>query len=142
MTLEQAFQLRIPGSANDLTQLDKVFAGRPPFVSIAQQGDLLLGELGVEITLIGEMRFPFQSRLNLLPERANLVALPIENPAEHWAELWGQGKVEDGLITLNVNLRLHAVLPEGEKWGGKAFQRMAELVFERTLSRILDTYKS
>jgi hypothetical protein len=103
-----------------------------------------MGELVTYTPLIGDLRFPFRSRLQAEAEgRASLVALfPGDEggePPAFWAELSGEGTAVGDALAYTITVRLHAQLPEGEKWGGKALRRMAEAAFQRTISRALET---
>lgn len=144
MTLERTFELRIPGTPAELLAPERVFGGRPPFRDLRREGQHLVGELVAYTPLMGDLRFPFRSRLHPEAEdRALLVALsPADEPPAFWAELAGEGKAEGGALAYTIRVRLHAQLPEGEKWGGKALRRMAEAAFERTISRALENLGS
>ena len=173
MTLEKNFQLTLPEPPEHLLKPERVFGGRPPFGRLERQGSQLRGELVAEVPLLGEIHFPFQSRIDAQEEgRAYLLAdsptLTLDQPRamdppssppspadqqraeptdqqraepadpRFWAELEGEGwAVEDG-ICYKLRLRIHAEIPQGEKWGGKALRRMAEAAFERTVSRALE----
>lgn len=141
MTLEKSFQLELPEPPENLPAPERVFGGKAPFGRLERQGDKLVGELLAEVPLLGEIQFPFVSRMDFGEEgRAYLHAdspVPAPDP-RFWAELSGEGQVVPGGIAYNLNLRIHAEIPEGEKWGGKALQRMAEAAFERTVSRTLE----
>ena len=140
MTLERTFELHIPGTPAELLAPERVFGGRPPFGELRREGEHLLGELVAYTPLMGDLRFPFRSRLHPEGEgRALLVALlPANEPPAFWAELSGEGAVAGETLAYTITVRLHARLPEGEKWGGKALRRMAEAAFERTISRALE----
>jgi hypothetical protein len=149
MTLERTFELRIPGTPAQLLAPERVFGGRPPFRDLRREGEHLVGELVAYTPLMGDLRFPFRSRLHSQAEgRASLVALipgdsraaqPSSEPPAFWAELSGEGVVVGEALAYTITVRLHAQLPEGEKWGGKALRRMAEAAFQRTISRALET---
>lgn len=144
MTLERTFELRIPGTPAELLTPERVFGGRPPFRDLRREGEYLMGELVTYTPLIGDLRFPFRSRLQAEAEgRASLVALfPGDEGGElpaFWAELSGEGTAVEDALAYTITVRLHAQLPEGEKWGGKALRRMAEAAFQRTISRALET---
>lgn len=148
MTLERTFELRIPGTPAELLAPERVFGGRPPFGELRREGEHLLGELVTYTPLMGDLRFPFCSRLH--PEGEGRALLVAESPGNHrvahapseprafWAELSGEGAVVGETLAYTITVRLHARLPEGEKWGGKALRRMAEAAFERTISRALE----
>lgn len=139
MTFEKHFHLHLPARPEHLLQPEQVFAGRPPFGELERQEDLLWGYLLADIPLLGEIQFPFQSRISSTGSvAARLQALPLEPAPPFWAELGGTGSVTEGGIGYELELRIHADLPEGEKWGGKALRRMAEVAFERVVGRTLE----
>lgn len=139
MIFEKSFQLRLPESPEHLLTPERVFAGKAPFAGLERRGQQLWGYLLADIPLLGEIRFPFRSRIDLQGEGvAHLEALPLEPVPDFWAELSGEGAVVAGNIHYRLNLRIHAHLPEGEKWGGKALRRMAEAAFERVVKRTLE----
>jgi hypothetical protein len=140
MILERSFSLDLPGTTHDLFHPEQVFAGRGPFDTLSLQADHLEGILVAEAPLIGEIQMPFESRLIPLGEdRARLEALPLGPPPAFWAELSGEGEARDGKLHYRLHLRLHAALPQGEKWGGKALRKMAEAAFERQMGRAIQS---
>ncbi|MCX7602110.1 MAG: DUF3809 domain-containing protein, partial [Meiothermus sp.] len=66
-----------------------------------------------------------------------LEAIPLPDPPNFWAELEGSGAVVENGINYQLTLRIHATLPQGEKWGGRALGRLAEAAFERNVERVL-----
>ncbi len=143
MRLERrfAFSLKVPtGQARALLLApERVFADLPGLRNLAREGSLISGRLCGEALLFGEVCFPFRSRLET-GDRARLVPLPLAEA--FWAELAGEGEVQDDRLVYRGTLILHAHLPEGEKWGGRAFKRMVEAALERTLRRALEALPS
>ncbi|MCL6527451.1 MAG: DUF3809 domain-containing protein [Thermaceae bacterium] len=138
MILEKRLHLRLAVPPEHLLEPEQVFAGRPPFGRLERNGELLEGELVAEIPLLGDIHFPFRSRIVVEGEgSARLEPVPMEH-GEFWVELAGAGRVMEGTIAYDLELRVHAGLPEGEKWGGRALRRMAEAAFERNLNRALE----
>jgi hypothetical protein len=138
MTLEKHFHLTLLEPTEHLLEPERVFGGRAPFGRLERQEDVLGGELVAEIPLLGEIHFPFKSRIVIEgADTARLEPLPLEHGG-FWAELAGGGRAAGGRIAYDLELRVHAALPEGEKWGGKALRRMAEVAFERTVTRTLE----
>jgi len=109
------------------------------FRDLKLEGNVLSGYLAASFALIGEVRFPFRSRFSASPDSAELT--PLEPAAgekrETVAELGGRARLEGDRVCYQAELALELNLPEGEKWGGRAFRKMAEAAFERTLSRTL-----
>ncbi len=138
MRLEQPFEFALRVGEEDARALlfapERVFAGLPGLRDLARQGPLLSGRLCGEALLFGQVCFPFQSRLEG-EDRARLVPLPLAEA--FWAELAGEGEAQGNTLRYRGRLVLHARLPEGEKWGGRALRRMAETALERTLRRAL-----
>ncbi|RDI95083.1 DUF3809 domain-containing protein [Meiothermus sp. QL-1] len=137
MLLEKSFRLFLPEPPEHLYQPERVFSGRPPFRMLRREGFWLEGVLVAEAPLLGEIQFPFRSRIHPEGRVARLEALPLENPPPFWVELAGRGEVVEGGLEYRLTLRLHASLPPGEKWGGRALRRLAEAAFERNLEREL-----
>lgn len=143
MTLERSFTLRLSAPPEQLAQPDRIFGHRPPFRRLELHDRVLYGELGVEVALLGDLSFPFRSVLSSQTNQASLTALPLEEPVPpFWAELWGTGQASEGALHFQMHLRLHAQLPQAEKWGGKALRHMAERVFAHTVDRILEDFTS
>lgn len=138
MILEKQFQLRLSEPPEHLLTPEVVFSGKPPFGILERQGSELSGTLQAEVPLFGELQFPFKSRVESAGEgKARLEAIPLEPAPSFWAELSGTGQLHTDGIHYQLHLRIHAHLPQGEKWGGKALQRMAEAAFERAIDRVL-----
>lgn len=138
MVLEKSFQLRLAEPPERLLKPEQVFASKPPFGELTRQDTTLLGYLVAEAPLFGEIHFPFHSRIHPQGNAARLEALPLTEPPAFWAELEGSGKVVEGGIDYQLTLRIHATLPQGEKWGGRALGRLAEAAFERNVERVLE----
>lgn len=128
--LERSFALTLTGRLAQL-ELER-FLRAPPFRGVKREGDLLRGEIVAENLLFGELALPFASRL----EGNRLLSLPLEPP---YAELFGVAEEGEGL-TLRLTLRLH--LPQGPKWGSRAFLPIAERILDRVLEKALAQYAS
>ncbi|MDT7919173.1 MAG: DUF3809 family protein [Meiothermus sp.] len=137
MVLEKSFNLRLAEPPERLLQPERVFAGKPPFGELTRTGTTLQGYLVAEAPLFGEIHFPFQSRIHPQGITARLEALRLPDPPAFWAELEGHGEVVEGGLVYQITLRIHATLPQGEKWGGRALGRLAEAAFERNVERVL-----
>ncbi len=139
MRLEHRFAFAIAAPRTELKNLlfapERVFAALPGLEDLARDGTLFRGRLCGEAPLFGRVCFPFQSQLRG-QERAELVPEPL--PGEtFWAELGGTGEAADDELRYRIRLVLHAELPMGEKWGGRAFRRMVEAALQRNLTRVL-----
>lgn len=138
MILQKQFQLQLAEPSERLLTPEIVFSGKPPFGVLERDGSEVSGMLLAEVPLFGDLKFPFKSRIEALDtDRAKLEAIPLEPAPPFWAELSGTGQLEATGIRYKLQLRIHAHLPEGEKWGGKALQRMAEAAFDRAIDRVL-----
>ncbi|GIW27312.1 MAG: hypothetical protein KatS3mg070_0675 [Meiothermus sp.] len=137
MILEKSFNLWLPEPPEHLLQPERVFAGKPPFGELTRRDTTLEGYLVAEAPLFGEIQFPFHSRIHPQGLAARLEALPLPEPPAFWAELEGHGEVVEGGIAYQLTLHIHATLPQGEKWGGRALGRLAEAAFERNVERVL-----
>jgi hypothetical protein len=138
MVLEKSFHLRLTEPPEHLLKPERVFASKSPFGQLTRQDTTLQGYLVAEAPLFGEIHFPFQSRIHPQGNTAHLEALPLQDPPAFWAELEGRGEVVEGGIDYQLTLRIHATLPQGEKWGGRALGRLAEAAFERNVERVLE----
>ncbi|WP_457630655.1 DUF3809 family protein [Oceanithermus sp.] len=108
------------------------------FRDLELEDGVLSGALAAPFVLIGEVRFPFRSRFLLGERTAELTPLPLESEAESAAELAGTAELAGDRVCYQADVALQLSLPEGEKWGGRAFRKMAEAAFERTLARTLN----
>ncbi len=138
MVLEKSFRLFRAEPPEHLLEPERVFGGKPPFSELTRKNTTLQGYLVAEAPLFGEIHFPFHSRIHPQGPRARLEALPLPDPPAFWAELEGHGEVAEGGIIYQLTLRIHATLPQGEKWGGRALSRLAEAAFERNVKRVLE----
>lgn len=138
MVLEKSFHLRLAEPPEHLLTPERVFTGRPPFAELLRQNSTLQGYLVAKAPMFGEIHLPFCSRINSEGQLARLEALALEDIPAFWAELEGSGEVVESGIDYRLTLRIHATLPQGENWGGRALGRLAEASFEHNLKRVLD----
>jgi hypothetical protein len=138
MVLEKSFHLRLVEPPEHLLTPERVFAGKAPFGELLRENSTLQGYLVAEAPLFGEIQFPFSSRIHSEGKMARLEALAVEDAPAFWAELEGSAEVLEGGIDYFLTLRIHATLPQGEKWGGRALGRLAEVSFERNVERVLE----
>lgn len=119
-----------------LAHPERALARLGVFRDLELSGDELRGALVAAFALLGEVRFPFRARFEHAGDAATLS--PLETAGEALrAELAGRARLEGSRVCYRARVRLSARLPEGEKWGGRAFKKMAEAAFARTLERTL-----
>jgi len=119
-----------------LTCPDRALARLAVFRDLELNGEELTGALVAPFALLGEVRFPFRSRFTQSGETARLDACETGD-GDLAAELAGRARLEGARVCYRARVRLRIRLPEGEKWGGRAFRKMAEAAFARTLERTL-----
>lgn len=105
--------------------------GHPPQnlpLEVHLEGHELRGTLRQENPILGELVLPFASRL----EGERLSPLPLAPPY-----LRVGGRARPGREGLSLELELELVLPQGTHWGERAFARILEAVFLRSLERAL-----
>ncbi|WP_456412892.1 DUF3809 family protein [Oceanithermus profundus] len=126
-----------PAAAQALLERPQEALGRlAVFRDLELSGDELRGALVAPFALLGEVRFPFRARFTTRGETASLE--PLDPGADDLAaELSGRARREGSQVCYRARVRLRVRLPEGEKWGGRAFKKMAEAAFARTLERTL-----
>jgi hypothetical protein len=101
------------------------------------EGQNVLANLLIDVPVLGEQRLDFASTLEFHPEGADLVALPRSGKA--WAEVSGQGRVRENSgiqIFYALQIVVHLELPVGEKWGGKAFEKMVQATAKNAVQRL------
>ncbi len=135
MRLVREFELEVEGPQSLLNTPERVFARLPGIANLKREDAKLTGELCGEARLLGRFCFPFESEFQSgNPARLHPRPLPHERL---WAELGGEARAREGRLFYRIRLVLHAELPEGEKWGTRAFRRMAEAALENALNKSL-----
>ncbi len=102
------------------------------------EGDLVTADLAVDVPFLGEQLLDFASRLEPHPDGANLIGL--EQSGRAWAMVSGQARVSSAPQGSSIEYALHITvfiaLPSSEKWGGKAFEKMAQATAEKAIERL------
>jgi carbon monoxide dehydrogenase subunit G len=102
------------------------------------EGDLVAADLSVDVPFLGQQRLDFTSRLEPHPDGANLIGL--EKSGKAWAMVGGRARVSPTLQGSSIEYALHITvfiaLPSSEKWGGKAFEKMAQATAEKAIERL------
>ena len=119
-----------------LARPDRALARLGVFEGLDLRDGVLQGALAATLVILGRVRFPFRSRFEPGETEARLEALAPEGE-ELGARLSGRSWLDGARVCYRARVRLCAHLPEGEKWGGRAFKKMAEATFARTLERTL-----
>lgn len=146
MVLQRAFNFLLPIRAEEaghyLAHPEEVLSELEAFTNLEQQDQRLSGSLSAEFGLFGRLVFPFSSRLGLSAggTSARLISEPLSG--ERWAELAGEAQAVQEGLAYTIQLAVHAELPLGEKWGGRALGRMAEAAFSRGLEHALEKVHS
>ncbi|WP_456476239.1 DUF3809 family protein [Oceanithermus sp.] len=143
MRLERDVAFRLETASEEearklLVSPQRALAQLPVFQDLRLEGAVLSGALVAPFAMLGEVRFPFRARFTGGREEARLEPLPLSEPGDLRAELAGEARREGAGVTYRARIVLHILLPEGEKWGGRAFKKMAEAAFARTLARTLE----
>ena len=142
LEVEREFVLAHPGSSAQAI----VFVQNVPIslahVSFIQnlrlEGSDVFADLRIDAPIIGEQHLDFHSRLETTDDGARLVAL--ERSGKAWAEVAGQAHVTaDGAgssIRYRLRIVIHLELPVTDRWGGRAFEKMAHATAQRSIERL------
>jgi carbon monoxide dehydrogenase subunit G len=117
------------------------------------EGNDVFAHLRIEVPFLGERLLDFRSTLEPVPDGANLIAQKLEG--KFWAAVNGEGRVTSTGATSSSNdssaslrssihyhlrAEVHLELPVAEKWGGRAFAKMAEATAQRTIERMAQEF--
>lgn len=113
--------------------------GRVPFIrNLRVTGDTVRADLAVDVPFLGQQLLDFESRLEMHERGARLIATPREGRA--WATVAGDGTVNPApvgsMIEYALEISVFVALPASEKWGGKAFEKMAQATAEKAIERM------
>ena len=102
------------------------------------EGQVVTADLAVDVPFLGQQLLDFQSRLEPHPDGASLIGL--EKSGRAWAMGGGQARVSPALqgssIEYALEITVFIALPSSEKWGGKAFEKMAQATAEKAIERL------
>ena len=102
------------------------------------EGQVVTADLAVDVPFLGQQLLDFQSRLEPHPDGASLIGL--EKSGRAWAMVGGQARVSPALqgssIEYALSIAVFIALPSSEKWGGKAFEKMAQATAEKAIERL------
>ena len=116
------------------------------------EGSDIFADLRIDAPIIGEQNLDFHSRLEPTADGAKLIAL--ERTGKAWAEIAGQahvtadtgqasgaadtGQAGGAASSIRYQLRIviHLELPVTDRWGGRAFEKMAHATAQRSVERL------
>jgi carbon monoxide dehydrogenase subunit G len=142
LEVEREFVLAYPGTSEQaiaFVQNVPVSLAHVPFIrGLRLEGLEIFADLRIDAPIIGEQRLDFHSRLEPTDDGAKLIAL--ERTGKAWAEVAGQARVKpDGRISSIVyalRIVVHLELPVTDRWGGRAFEKMAHATAQRSIERL------
>jgi carbon monoxide dehydrogenase subunit G len=142
LEVEREFVLVYPGSSAQaiaFVQNVPVSLAHVSFVrNLRLEGSDIFANVRIDAPIIGEQLLDFQSRLEMTEDGARLVAL--ERTGKAWAEVAGQAHVTpDGTassIRYQLRIVIHLELPVTDRWGGRAFEKMAHATAQRSIERL------
>jgi hypothetical protein len=140
--VQREFSILHPGSREDAVMFlrdVRQSLGRVGFIrNLRLEGAEVYADLAVDVPFLGQQLLDFHSRLEERPDGANLVGL--EGAGKAWAMVGGEGRVmpDDGgsRIVYALRVAVFVALPTSEKWGGKAFEKMAQATAEKAVERM------
>jgi hypothetical protein len=137
------FEIAHPGSADEarafLLDVPRSL-GRVTFIkNLRLEGDTVRADLAVDVPFLGQQLLDFESRLEPHAHGARLVPQPRDGRA--WAMVGGDGVVTPSgatgsTIHYALEISVYVALPSSEKWGGKAFEKMAQATAEKAIERM------
>jgi carbon monoxide dehydrogenase subunit G len=142
LEVDREFVLAYPGSvvqAVAFVQNVPVSLAHVSFIrNLRLEGSDIFADLRIDAPIIGEQLLDFHSRLEPIADGANLIAL--ERTGKAWAEVAGQAHVTPDGATSSIRYQLrivvHLELPVTDRWGGRAFEKMAHATAQRSIERL------
>jgi hypothetical protein len=156
LEVEREFVLPFPGpvaQAIGFVQNVPVSLAHVSFIrNLRLEGSDIFADLRIDAPIIGEQHLDFHSRLETTDDGAKLVAL--ERNGKAWAEVAGQahvtadtgqasgaadtGQAGGAASSIRYLLRIviHLQLPVTDRWGGRAFEKMAHATAQRSVERL------
>ena len=142
INVQRQFSIPHPSSTLEATQYVRDVQRSLSSVSFIKnlrlEGQMVTADLAVDVPFLGQQLLDFQSRLELHPDGANLIG--IEKSGKAWAMVSGQARVVAAPLGSNIEYALEIAvfiaLPSSEKWGGKAFEKMAQATAEKAIERL------
>ena len=142
LEVEREFVLPYPGTpaqASVFVQNVPISLAHVPFIhGLRLEGTDVFADLRIDAPIIGEQHLDFHSRLETTEDGAQLIAL--QRTGKAWAEVAGQAHVTpDGAtssILYALQIVVHLELPVTDRWGGRAFEKMAHATAQRSIERL------
>ena len=148
LEVERDFVLAYPGSSTEaiaFVQNVPVSLAHVSFIrNLRLEASDVFADLCIDAPIIGEQHLDFHSRLETTASGARLIAL--ERSGKAWAEVAGQAHVTpdslDSLDSATSSIRyqlrivIHLQLPVADRWGGRAFEKMAHATAQRSVERL------
>ena len=142
INVQRQFTIAHPRSPLEATQYVRDVQkslSRVSFIkNLRLEGELVRADLAVDVPFLGQQLLDFQSRLEPHPDGANLIGL--EKSGKAWAMVGGQARVaaapRGSSIEYALSIAVFIALPSSEKWGGKAFEKMAQATAEKAIERL------
>jgi carbon monoxide dehydrogenase subunit G len=142
LEVDREFMLAYPGTPDQavaFVQNVPVSLARVAFIqNLRLEGSDVFADLRIDAPIIGEQFLDFHSRLEPSADGAKLIAL--ERSGKAWAEVAGQARVSasgtGSSIRYQLRIVVHLELPVADRWGGKAFEKMAHATAQRSIERL------
>jgi carbon monoxide dehydrogenase subunit G len=147
LEVEREFVLAYPGSSAQaiaFVQNVPVSLAHVSFIqNLRLEGSSIFADLRIDAPIIGEQHLDFHSRLETTDDGARLIALHRTGKA--WAEVAGQAHVTadtgqasgaTSSIRYQLLIVIHLELPVTDRWGGRAFEKMAHATAQRSVERL------
>jgi hypothetical protein len=142
LEVEREFVLAYPGSSAQaiaFVQNVPVSLAHVSFIrNLRLEGSDVFADLRIDAPIIGEQHLDFHSQLEPTTDGAKLIAL--ERTGKAWAEVAGQAHVSANTAASSIRYQLriviHLELPVTDRWGGRAFEKMAHATAQRSIERL------
>ena len=108
-------------------------------------GGVVEASLVVNASMFGQRRLAFLSDLEPTPHGARLRGRHLDRSVG-WARVDGEATVRarpiGSVLSYAFDVDIHLVLPEPERWGGRALLKMVEVTADRVLERLHAAFPS
>ncbi len=107
-------------------------------------GSTVEARLPVSAGWLGRRSLRFRSRLEPTPRGARLVGCELDD-RPGWARVDGEAEVTPlatggSRLAYRLAVEVHLIVPEPERWGGRALTRMIERTADAMLQRVADRF--